>query len=226
MQESSHSILTIEENNRPIARVTSVQQANANFNDEDIDFDQLAAIEAEFSNESSKRLSDDAPLNPQKKFKLDTSIAQNTSNDYPDDNDVFFQEDEDYLRELEEKFDATLDQKIVKYPIKVSTEPYVYIKQIKSLKTEDTIGKSFRIKGQILKLLSKLSVGKDGWTLRCTLVDGTGALDVDFTSDVLSKLVGYTPTEMNKLKKEMAIKPELKQLAVTVSCFFIAEPIM
>ncbi|XP_063625690.1 recQ-mediated genome instability protein 1-like [Cydia splendana] len=186
---------------RPVAIVTSVQQAN--FADDDIDIDQLAAIEAQLTNKRS--LTDDNNK-PEKKLKIDPISTINRVDDYPDDNDLFV-EDEDYLRELESKFDTD-------NPVQISSEPFTYLKLINEMREIEKAGRVFRVKAQIMKLLSKLSVGKEGWSLRCTIVDGTGSLDVDFTNNVLSKLVGYTPQEMNQLKKQMATNPQLKQKAV------------
>ncbi|XP_073967026.1 recQ-mediated genome instability protein 1-like [Choristoneura fumiferana] len=196
---------------RPVAVVTSVQVAN--FADDDIDVDQLAAIEAQISNPSKRSLTDTTHTSTEKKLKMDNTSTVNRVEDYPEDNDLFA-EDEDYLRELENKFDASYNTPKVKFPVPVSSEPFVYIKQINDMRESEKAGRVFRVKGQIMKLLSKLSVGKDGWSLRCTIVDGTGSIDVDFTNNVLSKLVGFTPQEMNQLKKQMATKPELKQKAV------------
>lgn len=238
---------------RPVARATSLQVASTAFNDDDIDLDQIADIEAQLTDIPTKRSLTNTRSNPEKKIKIDlttnasrtkidlpnsvstakidltnnesrtkidlTNIV-NTVDDYPDDNDVFINEDEDYLREIENEFDARNIQPCSsnnKSPISVSAEPYVYIKQINDLPESKRAGRVFNVKGQIMKLLSKLSVGKDGWSLKCTIVDGTGSIDVDFTSEVLSKLVGFTPQEMNQLKKQMAIKPELKDKAVCVS---------
>lgn len=228
---------------RPVAVVTSLQVASFNDDDDIIDMDQLAAIEALFNENPVKRTLSESSSNPEKKLKLDrintktgTSSVQtplgskatsknqpivptNTVEDYPDDNEIFFDEDEDYLRELEAKIDAKenksngLENKV----INVSSEPFVYIKQIKEMTDSEKAGRVYRVKAQIMKLLSKLSVGKDGWSLKCTIVDGTGSLDVDFTCDVLSKLVGYTPHEINQLKKQMVTKPELKAKAMSVS---------
>lgn len=199
---------------RPVAVVTSVQVAN--FADDDIDVDQLAAIEAQISNPSKRSLTD-TTHSSEKKLKMDTNTTTiNRVEDYPEDHDLFG-EDEDYLRELESRFDASYNAPKVRFPVPVSSEPFVYIKQINDMRDSEKAGRVFRVKGQIMKLLSKLSVGKDGWSLRCTIVDGTGSIDVDFTNNVLSKLVGFTPQEMNQLKKQMATKPELKEKAVMVS---------
>lgn len=207
------------ENSRPVERGNSLPTPTT-FAEDDIDIDQLAEIEAQFTDNSAKRQLDTAERNPGKKLKMDSMVTTNRVDDYPDENDIFMEEDEDYLRLMEEKFDAENSKPTFtanKGPITVSSEPYVYIKQINDMKESDRIGKVFKVKGQIMKLLSKLSVGKDAWSLRCTIVDGTGCIDVDFTSDVLSKLVGFTPQEMHDIKKRMSTEPAMKEKAVSVS---------
>ncbi|XP_063895218.1 recQ-mediated genome instability protein 1-like [Helicoverpa armigera] len=181
-----------------------------NFADDDIDIDQLAALEEQLIDNPGKRPLVTETTHPEKRLKTETV---NQSDDYPDDNDIFFNEDEDYLREIEAEIGGNVPQNTGSN--KVSTEPFVYLKQIKELSDSDKLGKVFKIKGQVMSLLSKLSVSKEGWSLKCTIVDGTDSLDVEFTSDVLSKLVGYTPTEMNAIKKQMATKPELKEKAIS-----------
>lgn len=156
-----------------------------------------------------KRLSDNGNYQPEKKIKL------NNVDDYPDENELF--EYEEYLGELDINFDRRDREVLQKYPVGITTDPFVYIRQLNELNVADRAGKVFKIKGQIMKLLSKISVGKEGWSLKCTLVDGTGAIDVAFTSDVLSNLVGITPQEMTAIKKEISKKPELKEKTVAVS---------
>ncbi|CAH2043182.1 unnamed protein product, partial [Iphiclides podalirius] len=182
--------------------------------EDDIDVEQLAAIEAQFAN-PSKRPLNDAASNPEKRAKTNPAPINN-ADDYPEVDDLVM-EDDDHAREMEARFDTqesaptALDNRA---PISVPCDPFVYIKQIAELSESERAGRVFRVKGQIIKLLSKLSVGKDGWSLKCAIVDGTGSLEVDFTSDVLSQLVGYTPAEMNRIKKQMATQPELKEKAV------------
>ncbi|XP_068617889.1 recQ-mediated genome instability protein 1-like [Battus philenor] len=184
------------------------------FADDDLDMEQLAAIEAQFVEHPAKRPLYDSNSRPEKKIKVNTE--DNSADDYPADDDLMF-EDEDYLREMEAQFDAQdheLNERDNRAPVQVSKEPFVYIKQIKELSDTQLSGKVFKVKAQIMKLLSKLSVGRDGWSLKCEIVDGTGTLNVDFTSDVLSELVGLTPIEVNRIKKHMATKPEMKEKAV------------
>ncbi|XP_075980257.1 recQ-mediated genome instability protein 1-like [Anticarsia gemmatalis] len=184
-----------------------------NFADDDIDIDQLAALEAQFTDNPGKRSLTTEHSNPEKKQK-----TVNNVDDYPTDNDLLFDEDDDYLRELEAQIDAQENEPMAvenKGPVRVSAEPFVYIKQLNEMSEIDRYGKVFNVKGQVMTLLSKLSVGKGEWSLKCTIVDGTGKLDVEFASDVLSKLVGVTPQQMNLMKKQMASKPELQEKVVS-----------
>ncbi|KAM3959627.1 recQ mediated genome instability 1 [Aphomia sociella] len=202
---------TFDQTSRP--RTT----AHTDFVDDDNETDLLlAAIDAPIVDYGKRPLDVDA-AEPEKRIKIDSISSTNTVHNCEDDNDIFDNEDLDYLRDIEDQLDAkqnVIEDRINKVPIAVSKEPFVYIKQINDLCEIERAGKVFRVKAQIIKLLSKLSVGKDSWSLRCTIIDGTGSLDVDFTSDVLSKLVGLTPQEMNSIKKQMTTKPEMKEKAV------------
>ncbi|XP_050347554.1 recQ-mediated genome instability protein 1-like [Nymphalis io] len=221
----------------------------SNFVEDEIDLEEIDVIEAQYSGTLTKRRSEDDISNPDKRIKRNCVSSSNNVDDYPDDNDMIF-EDEEYLKELEAKFDER-ENEIVAFnsngsnnglsrsesnnlsdvmsastskddrsqlpsrSIRPSSEPFVYIKQINELDEMERIGKVFKVKAQILKILSKLTVGKEGWSLSCTIVDGTGSIDVDFSSDVLSKLVGFTPQEMIQMKKQMATNAEVKDAAVS-----------
>ncbi|XP_046969732.1 recQ-mediated genome instability protein 1-like [Vanessa cardui] len=221
-----------------------------NFVEDEIDMEQLAVIEAQYSSALTKRRSEDDMANPDKRIKRDP-VSSSNNDDYPDDNDMFF-EDEEYLKELEAKFDEKENEQFntdfnnrgdrpesnginnpmtassnntastskdrsepISRSIRPSSEPFVYIKQINDLSELERTGKVFKVKAQILKILSKLTVGKEGWSLSCTIVDGTATIDVDFSSDVLSKLVGFTPQEMIQMKKQMAKNAQIKDAAVS-----------
>lgn len=207
---------TLAHTARPISTTDYAQVANF---DDDIDFNQLEELEAQFTENPAKRSLTHENPKPEKRLKMSHVETINKVEDYPSAADLF-QDEDDYLRELEADFDAK-EQEMYnpkpQGPITINPEPFIYIKQINDLAEESKRGKVFRVKGQIMRLLSKLSVGKDGWSLRCTIVDGSGSIDVDFTSEVLSQVVGYTPQEMNQMKKQMSSQPDLKEKAVTVS---------
>ncbi|GBP56444.1 RecQ-mediated genome instability protein 1 [Eumeta japonica] len=204
---------------KPIARVTSLQIANFT-GDDVIDLDLLEQMESEYVNNSGitatkrplKEDSHTSVLNPEKKTRMEPVL--NCPEGYLEECDIFCNEDEEYLREIEAEFDNKLEAQMAQPKNRtVSSEPFVYIKQINELKDSEKVGKVFKIKAQILKLLSKLTVGKETWSLKCVLIDGTGQMDVDFTSDVLTKLIGYSPKEMKQLRHEISSKPELKEKA-------------
>nr|XP_026501003.1 recQ-mediated genome instability protein 1-like [Vanessa tameamea] len=219
----------------------------SNFVEDEIDMEQLDVIEAQYSSALTKRRSEDDMSNSDKRIKRNPISSSNNVDDYPDDSEMFF-EDEEYLKELEAKFDERENEiefntnfnsggarsesndvnnawtastskddrsESLSRSIRSSSEPFVYIKQINDLGELERAGKVFKVKAQILKILSKLTVGKEGWSLSCTIVDGTGTIDVDFSSDVLSKLVGFTPQEMIQMKKQMAKNAQIKDAAVS-----------
>lgn len=193
-------------------------QPMSNFIDDELNFAELDAIEEQYTN-VPKRSSNDELVNPVKKLKKsDTDLMCDPYDDII--------EDEEYLKEMEAQFDAqetSLNNSLAIFDMPNNTpnsrwsvpemplEPFVYIKQINELDEIDNIGSVFKVKAQILKVLSKLTVGKKGWQLSCKIVDGTGTLDVDFSSDVLSKLVGFTPQEMIKMKGQIAKDPGVKE---------------
>lgn len=193
---------TFDQTSRPIARVTGIPAVTpmSNFADDDIDFDQLDAIEAQFSDTRVKRSLDNVDTQkPDKKLKMDSMCrtntidisnkytskidstpstntdafnmnhtsntntyscnmnhasstntvaftmnpTSNTNEDYPNDEDLCF-EDEDYLREMEAKFDERekdLSSNKPKAQITVSSEPFVYLKQIEDLSESQKAGK-------------------------------------------------------------------------------------
>lgn len=171
------------EDSRP-ARVTSIQVSA--FNDDDIDFDELEAIEAQFDispstntnnvknrTDSQIEHSGKRPLQfscdkPEKKLKTEL----NASSDYPEDDDLIF-EDEDYLNEMEAMFDKK-ERSRFEGPEErkvASAEPFVFIKQINNLSASERMGRVFKVKGQIIKLLSKVSLSI-GITLLMTFTEG------------------------------------------------------
>ncbi|XP_072944813.1 recQ-mediated genome instability protein 1-like isoform X2 [Epargyreus clarus] len=156
-----------------------------------------------------KRQSDAESTAPEKRIKVDNSAVN--PNDFPDDDELadLFQ-DED-LREIENQFEEEFNESIEEPsgPVELPSEPFVYIKQINELSDSAKCDKVFRVKAQILTVLKKLTL-TDRWNLRCTLTDGTGCIDVDISSDILSDCLGFTPQGIRELKKQISTNPDLK----------------
>ncbi|CAH2092598.1 unnamed protein product [Euphydryas editha] len=206
-----------------IIPIDDIHQPINNLYEDELNFSELDAIEEEYTKNVSKRSSNDELVNPFKKLKK--SDDNPICDPYYDDI-----EDEEYLREIEKQFDAqeldSMNNSVTRFGIASNSkdntpsrssvvtmpiEPFMYIKQINDTDENNRIGRVFKVKAQILKILSKLTVGKKGWRLSCTIADGTGTLDVDFSSDVISKFVGFTPQEIIKLKDTIAKNPEVKE---------------
>ncbi|XP_015121888.1 recQ-mediated genome instability protein 1 isoform X2 [Diachasma alloeum] len=61
------------------------------------------------------------------------------------------------------------------------------------------------------KYLGKLGKGDGSWMLEGTLTDGTDSLDVEFSSRVLEKELGFTVAEFAVQKKQKKNNPEMEQ---------------
>lgn len=72
-----------------------------------------------------------------------------------------------------------------------------YLCQIKNLSTEI---KAMSVKGCVVTLLSKLqSNSLTGWCLKARICDGTGMLDVRFSNQVLTDLIGYSSNQVSPM---------------------------
>ncbi|KAK6623614.1 hypothetical protein RUM43_009466 [Polyplax serrata] len=87
----------------------------------------------------------------------------------------------------------------------ISQKPFVYLKQIMSR----TISKEliFTIKGTILTLKKKIMVQGDKYNLTGTITDGSLAIDADFSSPIIEKLLEYSPCEMQAMLKAKELNP-------------------
>ncbi|XP_069699874.1 recQ-mediated genome instability protein 1-like [Periplaneta americana] len=87
--------------------------------------------------------------------------------------------------------------------------PFVYLIQIKSKTFE--CRRVFTVKAFVMTLLSTLAHGRDGWKLRVELCDGSSNLDVQLSSEVLEKLIGFKTEEMRDLVKQIPSNPSIKE---------------
>lgn len=108
----------------------------------------------------------------------------------------------------------------IRYPIKVDRNPFIYIKQLLGIPERLKTHKTFIVKAQIFKIVGKLSFHNEQWILKCTLVDGSGSLDVDMESQLLSEIIGLTPEKMMNIKKRISSEPQLKNMVRDVSRFY------
>ncbi|CAK8697490.1 unnamed protein product [Clavelina lepadiformis] len=71
----------------------------------------------------------------------------------------------------------------------------------------------FNVKAFIVTLLSKLHANPDGgWTLQARICDGTGVLDVQFSDEVLTDLIGFSSKQADDVKRGFGGKLKLDEL--------------
>jgi len=100
------------------------------------------------------------------------------------------------------------------FPVIVSSEPFVYIKQIKDcLEGFVEYKKTVKVKGCIATLTSSITPVNGEWTLTVSLNDGTGFLNCSISSHLLNEIIGFDPKEMKMLKrlKTSASKQQIEQ---------------
>ncbi|KAH3819646.1 hypothetical protein DPMN_121386 [Dreissena polymorpha] len=68
------------------------------------------------------------------------------------------------------------------------------------------------VKAYISTLTSKLNNVDNKWTLSCKINDGTRAVDVDLSSQLLTEMIGFSPAEANTMKARIRTEPGLKQV--------------
>lgn len=110
--------------------------------------------------------------------------------------------------EMDEQFDEMqreIENKIT-CPIKLSGEPFNYIKQIIDNRVK-LLGKTVNVKAQFIAVVQKLSFSSSkGWNMKFKITDGTGVIVVDFLSKVLEDLFGITFEQALVLKEKVKNK--------------------
>lgn len=78
--------------------------------------------------------------------------------------------------------------------------PFTYLSTV--LTYPSTTVKCVTLKSFIVTLNGNLTSSSGIWSIRAKISDGTGYLDVAFSNDVLTKLIGFSVPEMKRLRKD------------------------
>ncbi|TRZ13886.1 hypothetical protein HGM15179_013230 [Zosterops borbonicus] len=98
--------------------------------------------------------------------------------------------------------------KAVEAPLDLDSPPFTYISLLLAKKPETvTIVKA---KCFIVTLTGNLTKSNGSWGIKAKISDGSAYLEVDFADDILTSLIGFSVPEMNKLKKDPALRLKLK----------------
>ncbi|XP_068093095.1 recQ-mediated genome instability protein 1 [Hyperolius riggenbachi] len=140
--------------------------------------------------------------------------ARNDSGDaYDLDDDLFLEEE--IQRELEE---MDMDQGNIinpnensstavasatasnTQPVSVLDPPFTYLSAV--FNDKSGTNRQIKLKSFIVTLSGSLSNSGGVWSIKAKISDGTGYLDVQFSNDVLTELIGFSVAEMKRLKKD------------------------
>ncbi|KAM3939082.1 recQ-mediated genome instability protein 1 [Leptodactylus fuscus] len=85
--------------------------------------------------------------------------------------------------------------------------PFTYLSTV--LSYPSTTVKCVKLKSFIVTLNGNLTSNSGMWSIKAKISDGTGYLDVDFSNDVLTELIGFSVPEMKKLKRDPSQQTKL-----------------
>lgn len=154
-----------------------------------------------------------------------------------DDSDVIggTPPDESFLRIVDETLESKLlecsaeepsstsrptnSKSLKKFPIQVSESPYIYLAQVNEQMDHFVKKRSVvQVKACVSTVVSNIQVEDGCWTLCVCINDGTGYLNCKISANILNNIIGFTPTEMKKIKA--AKTKEGKQQIAQVSYDF------
>ncbi|XP_015508895.1 recQ-mediated genome instability protein 1 [Parus major] len=98
--------------------------------------------------------------------------------------------------------------KEVEAHLDLDSPPFTYISVLLAKKTETVT--VLKVKCFIVTLTGSLTKSNGSWGIKAKISDGSAYLEVDFADDILTSLIGFSVPEMNKLKKDPALRLKLK----------------
>ncbi|NWX36953.1 RMI1 protein, partial [Notiomystis cincta] len=98
--------------------------------------------------------------------------------------------------------------KAVEAHLDLDSPPFTYISLLLAKKPETV--KILKVKCFIVTLTGNLTKSNGSWGIKAKISDGSAYLEVDFADDILTSLIGFSVPEMNKMKKDPALRVKLK----------------
>ncbi|XP_008944089.1 PREDICTED: recQ-mediated genome instability protein 1, partial [Merops nubicus] len=90
----------------------------------------------------------------------------------------------------------------------LDSPPFTYISLLLSKKPRTVT--ILKLKCFIVTLTGNLTSSNGCWGIKAKISDGSGYLEVDFADDILTSLIGFSVPEMNRQKKDPALRLKLK----------------
>ncbi|NXE88047.1 RMI1 protein, partial [Menura novaehollandiae] len=109
----------------------------------------------------------------------------------------------------QEKCDSEiLPCRAVEAHLDLDSPPFTYISLLLAKKPETVT--ILKVKCFIVTLTGNLTNSNGSWGIKAKISDGSAYLEVDFADDILTSLIGFSVLEMNRLKKDPALRSKLK----------------
>ncbi|NWI58253.1 RMI1 protein, partial [Calyptomena viridis] len=152
--------------------------------------------------------------NPPEEGQNDTDLdesrckSQHTSDSRVlNDNPVFFSRTGSEADQ--QKHDAqTFPCRAVEAHLNLDSSPFTYISLLLAKKPETVT--ILKVKCFIVTLTGNLTNSNGSWGIKAKISDGSAYLEVDFANDILTSFIGFSVPEMNRLKKDPALRLKLK----------------
>ncbi|XP_002192590.1 recQ-mediated genome instability protein 1 [Taeniopygia guttata] len=98
--------------------------------------------------------------------------------------------------------------KAVEAHLDLDSPPFTYISLLLAKKPETVT--ILKVKCFIVTLTGNLTKSNGSWGIKAKISDGSAYLEVDFADDILTSFIGFSVPEINKLKKDPALRLKLK----------------
>ncbi|NWR38737.1 RMI1 protein, partial [Tachuris rubrigastra] len=109
----------------------------------------------------------------------------------------------------QQKHDSqTFPCRAVKPHVDLDSSPFTYISLLFAKKPETV--RILKVKCFIVTLTGNLTNSNGSWGIKAKISDGSAYLEVDFADDILTSLIGFSVPEINRLKKDPALRLKLK----------------
>ncbi|KFP72961.1 PREDICTED: recQ-mediated genome instability protein 1 [Acanthisitta chloris] len=109
----------------------------------------------------------------------------------------------------QQKHDSqTFCGRAVEAPLDLDSPPFTYISLLLARKPKTVT--ILKVKCFIVTLTGNLTNSNGSWGIKAKISDGSAYLEVDFANDILTSLIGFSVPEMNKMKKDPALRLKLK----------------
>ncbi|NWQ69284.1 RMI1 protein, partial [Neopipo cinnamomea] len=90
----------------------------------------------------------------------------------------------------------------------LDSSPFTYISLLLAKKPETVT--ILKVKCFIVTLTGNLTNSNGSWGIKAKISDGSAYLEVDFADDILTSLIGFSVPEMNRLRKDPALRLKVK----------------